>query len=53
VAIPDRQLTRLIRQYTRTGKCERRQSTRNGFRYRYTDADIRLLAELDELHEKP
>lgn len=45
------QMTRLIKQYVATGKCVRKQQTARGFSRRYTDADIRLLAELDELHE--
>src|SRR5690606_34464631 len=47
------QLKRLIRQYVKTGKCVRRQQTQRGFARRYTDTDIRLLSELDELHESP
>lgn len=45
------QLTRLIQQYRETGKCVRKQQTLRGFSRRYTDADIHLLAKLDELHE--
>jgi hypothetical protein len=47
------QITRLIRQYRTTGKCERKQQTVRGFSRRYSDADIHLLSELDELHETP
>ena len=47
------QLKRLIQQYVKTGKCVRRQQTCRGFSRRYTDTDIRLLSELDELHESP
>lgn len=47
------QLKRLIRQYVTTGKCVRRQQTRSGFARRYNDTDIRLLTELDDLHENP
>jgi transposase InsO family protein len=47
------QIKRLIRQYRQTGHCTRKQRTSNGFSRRYTDADIRLLAEMDELHETP
>ena len=47
------QVTRLINQYVKTGKCERRQCTSKGFTRRYTEADIRLLADLDTLHETP
>ena len=45
------QLTRLIKQYVKTGKLVRRQQTERGFARRYTDSDIRLLADLDILHE--
>ena len=47
------QIKRLIRQYIKTGQCVRKQRTANGFTRRYTDADIRLLTEIDELHETP
>lgn len=47
------QVTRLIKQYTKHGKIVRRQHTSRGFSQRYTAADIRLLATLDELHEAP
>lgn len=47
------QITRLIKQYVATGQCRRKQCTSNGFSRRYTDADIRLLADLDTLHETP
>lgn len=47
------QIKRLIRQYNQTGQCVRKQRTSNGFSRRYTDTDIRLLAEMDELHETP
>lgn len=47
------QIKRLIRQYRQTGQCVRKQRTANGFSRRYTDTDIRLLAEMDELHETP
>lgn len=47
------QITRLIRQYTDKRKIVRRQLTANGFKKRYTDADINLLARVDELHEVP
>ena len=43
------QITRLIRQYRQTGKIkDRRCGPGKPFRRRYTAADIRLLAELDE-----
>jgi hypothetical protein len=44
------QATRLIHQYLHRGRVHRRQRTVRGFTRRYTDTDIRLLAELDELH---
>lgn len=47
------QITRLIRQYMDKGKVVRRQVTANGFKKRYTDEDINLLARVDELHESP
>jgi transposase InsO family protein len=45
------QITRLISQYMKKGKIVRRQITANGFKKRYTDKDINLLARVDELHE--
>ncbi len=47
------QITRLIKQYRKSGKIVRRQQTTKGFCRRYTDGDIRLLAQIDELHETP
>ena len=47
------QLTRLISQYRRGGKLIRRQRTINGFHRRYTNGDIQLIAQLDELHDQP
>jgi hypothetical protein len=47
------QLTRLISQYRRGGKLIRRQRTINGFHRRYTNNDIQLIAQLDELHDQP
>lgn len=47
------QLTRLIGQYYRTGRVQRRQRTTHGFKRKYTDADVRLLAAMDSLHETP
>ena len=46
-------VTRLIEQYARSGRVRRRQRTTNGFRRRFTPADIRLLAQMDELHDTP
>jgi transposase InsO family protein len=44
------QITRLIKQYQKTGRIQRRQRTSKGFTSKYTPQDIRLLAHLDELH---
>ena len=44
------QITRLIKQYRKTGRIQRRQCTAKGFTTKYTREDIRLLAQLDELH---
>ena len=43
------QITRLIKQYQKTGRIQRRQRTVKGFPSKYTREDIRLLAQLDEL----
>ena len=47
------QLTRLIAQYRETGQIKRSHSTVAGFACRYTAADKRLLATIDELHDTP
>lgn len=47
------QTKRLIRQYVKTGSIKTRQACHNGFKRAYTNADIRLLARMDELHEQP
>lgn len=47
------QLTRLIKQYRRTGALQRRQRTVAGFTRRYTAQDIGLLAAMDERHDTP
>ena len=44
------QIARLIKQYRKTGRIQRRQRTVKGFTSKYTREDIRLLAQLDELH---
>lgn len=44
------QVKRFVRQYFETGHVRRRKPKRRGFIRRYTDADIRLLAQTDELH---
>jgi len=47
------QLTRLIKQYTKTGKVHWAPCRSNGFAKKYTDKDITLLAKTDELHDTP
>ena len=47
------QVTRLIGQYRKTGRLQRRQRTITGFRRKYLAQDIRLLAAMDERHETP
>jgi len=47
------QITRLIRHYRQTGTLQRRQRTVAGFVRKYTSADIRLLAAMDERHDMP
>jgi transposase InsO family protein len=47
------QLTRLIAQYRKTGRLQRRQRTVSGFQQQYTEQDIRLLATMDERHDTP
>ena len=47
------QITRLIKQYRDTGRLVRQQRTVNGFSRRFTAADIRLLAAMDERHNTP
>jgi len=44
------QIARLIKQYQKTGRIQRRHCTSKGFTPKYTREDIRLLARLDELH---
>ena len=44
------QLTRLVHQYQETGAIVFRHKNVNQFNTRYTKADIRLLAQLDEWH---
>ena len=45
------QITRLIRQYRRSGYVKVTAYKRHRFAQKYTHADIRLLAETDKLHE--
>jgi transposase InsO family protein len=47
------QLTRLIKQYAKTGKINWTPCRSNGFTKKYTDSDIVLLAKTDELHDTP
>lgn len=47
------QITRLIAQYRKTGRLRRRQRTSSGFTRKYTEKDIRLLAEMDRRHDTP
>ncbi|MFT5691678.1 MAG: transposase InsO family protein [Oceanicoccus sp.] len=47
------QAKRLIQQYVQTGTVRVRLAQRNGFKRAYTDADIRLLASMDERHGQP
>lgn len=45
------QVTRLVRQYRRDGKLLKQScAPKQGFTYRYTAADVLLLAEIDVLH---
>ena len=46
-------VTRLVAQYGAQGTLQRRHRTVAGFVRYYSDADTRLLAELDELHGTP
>lgn len=47
------QLTRMIERYHHCGVLKRFQKTVNGFEKRYTQKDIRLLAQLDQRHDTP
>ena len=47
------QTKRLIRQYVNTGEVTVKLARNNGFKRAYTDADIRLLASMDERHGQP
>ena len=42
------QSKRLVKQYLKTGRLQRRQCTAKGFAVKYTGEDIRLLARTDE-----
>lgn len=47
------QIKRLIRQYVKKGTVTVKTIRRNGFKRKYTKADIRLLAAMDERHQQP
>jgi len=47
------QVKRLIKQYRETGRLTPRHCTAGGFARRYTKADMRLLAAMDERHNTP
>ena len=47
------QLKRLIKQQRDTGTITHRPARNNGFKRQYTDADVRLLARVDNLHGTP
>lgn len=47
------QLTRMIKQFVKTGRLERHQKTTNGFEKVYTSEDILLLVEMDKRHDTP
>jgi hypothetical protein len=47
------QITRLVKQYIDTGILACKPQLRHGFCRIYSDDDIRLLAELNQLHETP
>lgn len=47
------QLTRMIERHCEYGALRRYQKTTNGFEKRYTDEDIRALAQLDKRHDTP
>ena len=47
------QLKRLVKQQRETGKVVHRPAKGNGFKCLYSDADARLLAQVDHLHGTP
>ena len=47
------QIKRLIRQYVSTGTVKVKRARQNGFKRTYSEADIRLLASMDERHGQP
>lgn len=46
------QIKRLIQQYAKTGTVKAKLARQNGFKRTYTEADIRLLASMDERHSQ-
>ena len=47
------QITRLIKQYRRTGNIKHRHVASSGFKGKYNQHDIRLLAHMDKRHDTP
>lgn len=47
------QITRLIKQYTKTGRIRWTPCLSNGFDTKYQHKDIQLLAQMDERHDTP
>lgn len=47
------QIKRLIAQHRKSGTVAAKPARHNGFKRRYSDADIRLLASMDERHNQP
>jgi transposase InsO family protein/transposase len=47
------QLTRMIHRYRDAGALKPQQKTLNGFKKKYTEQDVALLAELDRRHDTP
>ena len=47
------QITRLINQYRKTGQLQCRHRAVSGFKTKYSERDIRLLAAMDTRHETP
>jgi len=47
------QITRLVKQYLKTGEINWKPCRSNGFTKKYTKKDVVLLAKMDELHDTP
>ena len=47
------QVTRLVKQYSSTGYIKHNPAISNGFKGKYTNDDIRLIARMDERHNTP